>query len=68
MGGNTELPFDNLWHELNADENPSGIGELLEAEHRFGCGISRVDDLAPRYCSDTDNSDPQGTDSLVANE
>src|SRR5215475_1373505 len=35
MSGNSELPFDNLLHEFDADQNPPGIGEGLEAEHRL---------------------------------
>ena len=39
MDGNTELLFDNLLRELNTDENPSGIEEFLEAEHRLNAGF-----------------------------
>jgi hypothetical protein len=39
MGGNTELPLDNLWHELNTVENSSAIGEFLGAEHRLDAGF-----------------------------
>ena len=35
MGGNTKLSFANLVHKLDPDENSSGIGEFLEAEHRL---------------------------------
>jgi hypothetical protein len=35
VGGNTKLPFDDLLYELDTDQNPSGISEFLEAEHRL---------------------------------
>jgi hypothetical protein len=34
-----KLPFDDLLRELDTDENPSGIGEFLEAEHRLDAGF-----------------------------
>jgi hypothetical protein len=33
MSGNTELPFEDLLHEFDTDQNPSRVVEALEAEH-----------------------------------
>jgi hypothetical protein len=33
MSGNTGLPFEDLLHEFDTDQNPSRVVEALEAEH-----------------------------------
>jgi hypothetical protein len=35
MSGNPKLPFDDLLHQLDTNQNPSSVIKLLEAKHRL---------------------------------